>query len=364
MTPSSSVKIGVIGCGKVSQARHLPCLQSLPESQVVALADIDAHCLKSVGDRFAIVTRYHDYQDLLQDSALDVAAICLPVSSHVPAALMALQAGKHVFIEKPLCLCQEEAHALIEAAAKSGKKVMLGFNLRWHRHMRSARKIIQQGSLGPIRLVRFLFTTGIRHQQEVPEWRKRRRLGGGVLIENAVHCFDLLRFLFACEVAEIYAQGRSDEWDDETACISCRLENGILAAAQFSESTSDCKELEILGQNGGLRISFHRFDGFQLLPIGRFAGDIQTRLKTILNTMKELPKAIPTIRRGGELQASFYAEWRSFVNCIRQDQPVQCGLEDGLQALQITLAAVRSAVTGRPIAIAQAPRNLEAAISG
>jgi len=198
----------------------------------------------------------------------------------------------------------------------------------------------------------------------VPEWKKKRRQGGGVLVENAVHCFDLLRFLFACEVEDIYVQSHSASWDDETAAVTCRLGNGILAAGQLSETTSDCKDMEIYGENGSLRISLYRFDGIELLPVGRFPGDVRTRLNSIVNSLKDLPQALPHILRGGELQASFYAEWKSFADCINSGHPAQCGLQDGLQALRVSLAAVHSAVVGQPVKVSQAPRNIEAAIAG
>lgn len=364
MTIHSPIRLGLVGCGKVAQNRHLPCLKSLPDVHIAALADIDVDCLNAVADRFQVARRYNDYEALMADPTLDVVAICLPAAHHVKAASLALEAGKHVFIEKPLSLCQDEAAALIAAAAKSSQKIMVGFNLRWHRHILRAREILQSGSLGPIKLVRFLFTTGIGHSIHVPEWKKRRRLGGGVLIENAVHCFDLLRFLFACEVAEIFVQSRSSEWDDETATVNCKLENGILAAVQLSETTADCKEMEIYGDNGRIHISLYRFDGIELLPAGQFPGDVRTRLKGLLNSLKDLSRAIPNILQGGELQSSFYAQWTSFIDCIKYDHPVPCDLQDGLRALQVSLAAVRSALGNQPVAVYQAPRNIEAAISG
>ena len=107
------MKIGLIGCGKVALTRHLPSLQSLSNIEVAAVADVDPACLNGVADRFHIAHRYLDYKDLLNDSMLEAVAICVPASLHVEVALSALQAGKHVFIEKPLSLCLKEANTLI-----------------------------------------------------------------------------------------------------------------------------------------------------------------------------------------------------------------------------------------------------------
>ncbi|MGA7878672.1 MAG: Gfo/Idh/MocA family oxidoreductase, partial [Desulfoferrobacter sp.] len=152
------------------------------------------------------------------------------------------------------------------------------------------------------------------------------------------------------------------EWDDETASITCRMDNGAIAVVEVSECTNDRKELEIYGQTGFLRVSFYRFDGLEFLPASRFPGDYQTRLSSIARSIRELPKAALLMRRGGGLMASFRAEWQSFIKSIKYNRPVECTLEDGLRASQVTLAALQSTISGKSVKVSQAPQNLSARV--
>src|SRR4029079_2635056 len=212
--------MGMIGCGSVARERHLPALRSLPDVQVVAVADCDSNRIDQVGDQFQIPSRSTDYRSLLENPAIDAVAVCVPVQLHVEVALASLEAGKHVFVEKPLSLALAEIDRLIEAAARSSKKVIVGFNLRRHRLLREAREIIRSGRLGRLELIRSTLTS---NHVKVPEWRAKRESGGGALIEMAVHHFDLWRFLLGTEVAEVFTFSRSSEWEDETATVSARM---------------------------------------------------------------------------------------------------------------------------------------------
>jgi len=353
---SRLVKLGLIGCGNVAESRHLPALQSLQDAEVVAAADINPDRLKQVTDRFHIERRYPDFRALLDDPAIEAVAVCVPAQSHVEVALAVLDAGKHLFIEKPLALSLDESDRLIERAAQSPYKVMVGFNMRWHRLVRQAREIVQRGALGPVKLLRSVITSRFRENE--PEWTKRRKLGGGVLIELAVHSFDLWSFLLQSEVQEVFAMSRSGRWDDETATVTARMANGVLTSAVFSKGTGENSEMEIYGQNGRLHISSYRFDGLEFLPSSSFPGSVRTRLGRMAHTLKELPQAASAIRQGGYFVASYQAEWRHFIDAIQQDTPVESTLEDGRRALQVVLAAVESASLGQPVKVAQASRKI------
>src|SRR5215813_5754774 len=96
-----AIQLGVIGCGGVTETRHLPALRNLPGVEVVAVADLDPDRLKRVADQFSIRRRYSNFSPLLDDPAIEVVAVCVPAQFHVEVALAALEAGKHLFIEKP-----------------------------------------------------------------------------------------------------------------------------------------------------------------------------------------------------------------------------------------------------------------------
>jgi predicted dehydrogenase len=101
---SKSVKLGLIGCGNVAENRHLPALQSLQDAEVIAVADTNADRLKRVADKFHVEKRYADFRAPLSDPAVEAATVCVLAQFHVEVALAALDAGRHLFIEKPMAL--------------------------------------------------------------------------------------------------------------------------------------------------------------------------------------------------------------------------------------------------------------------
>ena len=351
---STSVKLGVIGCGRATETLHLPALERLADAEVVAVADIDPNRLQRVADRFRITHRHGDFQTLLKNPTVEAVAVCVPPQFHVEVALAALDAGKHLLIEKPLALNLEECDRLIERAKQVKSKATVGFNLRWHRLVLQAREIIQRGTLGPIELVRTVLTSGIRQRQSIPEWRNRRLSGGGVLFELGAHHFDLWRFLLQSEVEEIFAITRSEQADDESATVTARMANGVLVTSIFSERTTDNNEVEIYGQAGRLHASCYRFDSLECVSSSTLPGDVWTRLRKIGHTLKELPQGALRMRQGGDFIASYRAEWRHFIDCIQQDTPTESTLEDGRRALQVALAAVESASLRKAVRVTRA----------
>lgn len=359
MTNSSAVvKLGLIGAGRVARTRHLPVLASIPDVEVIAVADHNPPHLKDVANRFNIKHRYLDFIELLENPAIEAVAVCVPAEFHVEVALAALDAGKHLFIEKPLALRADECDRLIERAGQSPRKAMVGFNMRWHRLVRQAREIIEQQRLGPLELIRTAFTSPIRSRQNVPEWRKRRELGGGALVEMAVHQFDMWRFLLQSEVEEVAVMSRSDQWDDNTATMTARMANGLLVSSLVSQSTSDSNEVEVYGKAGRLKLSCYRLYGLEFFSASSHQKDSRIPLPRLVRMLKELPQALSVAHQGGPYLTAFRAEWRHFIDCIKHDMPVESTLEDGRRALQVVLAAVASASLGQPVKVNHAPRKI------
>src|SRR5262249_30581517 len=300
-----ALDVAVIGCGHGAENLHWPGLTSLPGLRVVALADVDAERLRRVGDRFSVHRRYHDYETLLRDAEVDAVAVCAPPGAHADITLAVLDAGKHVLVEKPLCLDLDGADRLVERARRASVIAMVGFNLRYHRHVRAAREAMGQGRVGQVELMRTVWSSQVRQQAGLPEWRRRRGLGGGVLNEMAVHHLDLWRFVLGSEVDEIFASSRSETSDDQTAMLSGRLRNGALALSGFSQRAAEAHEIEIYGRQGRLLASPYRFDGFELGPATTFPGDVKSRVRGVLRSVRALPAMISSAREGGSFLQSY-----------------------------------------------------------
>lgn len=128
----SKLRIGIVGCGEVTQVIHLPTLAQLPGLfEVTALCDISDRVLKSVADLTAPVATYERYEDLVADSNVDVVLVANPNAYHAPVAIAALERGKHVVIEKPMAMTHSEIDDLLKAEKSSGKMVQVGYMRRY-----------------------------------------------------------------------------------------------------------------------------------------------------------------------------------------------------------------------------------------
>jgi len=347
-----TLKLGIIGCGRVAEERHFPALRHLPDVEVVAVSDTDENRMKRLADPMGVEHRWGDYRALLEAADVEAVGILTPTATHAEIGLAAFEAGKHVLIEKPLALDPEACDRLIEAGARSSRTVTVGFNLRWHRLVQRARTFIRTGALGRIEAIRSVFTHH-RRGEDAQEWHRKPELGGGVSFNEAVHHFDLWRYLLESDVEEVFSFSRpSAGYEDGTNVTTASLANGALATGVFSLTTSADNEIEIYGEAGRLCLSFYKFDGFEFFSHSTYPGDVKDRLKKAAAALGELPQAIPAMRRGGDFGTTFYGLWRHFVDCIYQDERSECTLEDGKQAVRIALAARESVSSGQAVQIA------------
>lgn len=346
---NGKVKLGIIGCGWATANLHLPALRRIPQYEIVALADVDIGRAEDLGGRLGVRYRLAEALALIEHPDVDAVAVCVPPGEHASLATAAIDAGKHVFIEKPLTLTVDQADRLVDRAKRTDTKILVGFNLRWHRLVRQAKAMLDSHELGPLALVRTVFTTALCHDERLVAWRRDRSCGGGVIQDLAVHHFDLWRFLLSTEVQEISVSARSERWEDEAAIISARMANGILISSVFASGTSETHELECYGQHGRLRVSCYRYDGLQssFNEQRGVAGIIREAAARAI----ALPAAIARIRYGGEIFASYDAQWRHFLECIATDGKVACTVEDGRRAVELAVAAMESSLTGQSVSL-------------
>ena len=119
----SVIRVGVVGCGRVAQQRHLPIIADLPGTELVAVSDLDAETREKVAEKYSLKKVYEDYQELVASKTLDAVMIATPTQFHAEVAVAALRADKHVMIEKPLALSLDEVDQLEAAAAQSSRSV-------------------------------------------------------------------------------------------------------------------------------------------------------------------------------------------------------------------------------------------------
>lgn len=150
----SQLRVGLVGCGEVTQIMHLPSLYQLNDQfQVTALCDVSATVLETVGDAWQVAYRCQDYHDLIEQPDVDAVLIANPNAYHAEVALAAIAAGQHVLVEKPMCMTLREADAIIAAAQQQPQVVVqVGYMRRYAPAFVTACRLIPE--LGPIRLAR------------------------------------------------------------------------------------------------------------------------------------------------------------------------------------------------------------------
>ncbi len=344
MEKGKIIRLGIVGCGDVTELCHLTALRNVSGVKVTGLADVNSKNLDRVARKFGIDGRYSSHQDLL-GSDIAAVAVCTPPPFHVEVALSALKANKHVFIEKPLALNLSDCDLLLDRAAdKPQLKVMVGFNLRWHRLVRAAKVIIENGELGEIKLVRTVFTSGVNLTKTPTHWRNHTEAGGGALLDLGSHHFDLLHFLFETEAVQDVFASSSPRGD--TASVTINMD-GIQVASSFSTGTGANHTIEVYGTEGWLKVFCYRTDGLEQFKTRASP----SRLRDAVNKIGTVPQTLQNFRLGGDYAQSYADQWRHFRNAIAVGGPVACTLLDGRRALEIALAASESIVSGSVVVL-------------
>ena len=357
---SETLRIGLIGCGEVCEHKHLPALRGIEGARVTAVADVNERQARHVAERYGIEHVFADARSLIDSGVADVIGALVPPAAHLEVAAMAVEAGRHVLVEKPLALAMEQADELVELESGHDVRILMGFHMRWHRLIRRAREYVQSGALGLIESIHTTWNSP-RSDVGIPDWKRRRADGGGSIVEIGVHLFDLWRYLLGTEVEEVFAVSRHGSRDDESAVVAAVLANGALASARLSERTAHDMQVEICGTEGRVRVAGQRFDGFETYAQQETDGALQTRLRAMKRFFRELPRGIAHQRSLGDYGNSYRGAWDHLLEAVRARRRPECTMEDGRAALRVALAAAASATEGRPVRVAAAPSRLAAA---
>ena len=186
------VRIGMIGGGSIA-ALHLASYDRNPRAELVAVADVNADRARAVADHWGAPRAYADAAELLADPDIDAVSICTWNNTHGPLAVAAIQAGKHVLVEKPISRTYREAVAVQEAAEASDRVVQVGFVRRHSGNCRVLKSFVDAGELGEVYYAK---ASAIRRVGNPGGWFADRAIaGGGPLIDVGVHVIDLAWYL-------------------------------------------------------------------------------------------------------------------------------------------------------------------------
>lgn len=251
---SERLRLGIVGTGAVAQLVHLPICANRNDVDVVAVADTDVEKARALADRFE-VPRVLPTDRLLEDDEVDALVICTPNHLHEAEAMAALQAGKHVLVERPLALTAEGCERVVEAARSAGRTLEVGMSHRFRPDVSALRSFVAGGELGEIHAGRVAWMN--RH---VPlrrtTWRQRpEEAGGGALMDLGVQALDLLFWIMGgprIERVSAVVTGTGDGIEDG-ASVLMRSADGAALTLEVSWSyfaAEDTHYTRILGTEG------------------------------------------------------------------------------------------------------------------
>ena len=340
---AGALRVGVIGAGAITIAYHLPSLASIPAARVVAVAD-PAPAARERARRMTDAAMHADADELLSRGDLDAVVIAASSHLHADLATAAARSGLHAYLEKPVAIDAAGADRVRRAVDEAGTIAVVGFNRRMHPLYRQARQLIARGRIGRLVCVQSIFSEPTA-LATMPDWKRHRDSGGGVLLDLASHHIDQIRWLADDEIARVSARCTSDLSEQDGAWLHLDLAGGATAQGAFSFRGAYADHVELYGERGTLRVDRHRSSLVMTLPrrvgYGRRIGrPLPTRELVSWRARRPIRRAEP----------SYAAAMAAFVAQARGGPAEAASLDDGLRSLAVVLAAEESAGLGRPVA--------------
>ncbi|HTP80327.1 MAG TPA: Gfo/Idh/MocA family oxidoreductase [Bacteroidota bacterium] len=319
-TPESTLRFGLIGCGRISQV-HLQCLSKDPQAKLVAVADVDAKATASTAEAFG-VKGFQDAQKMVTEMNLDAVIICSPPNSHHALSDLALNSGVHVLCEKPLSLSVAEAETTIGVAKQKQRVLMMASKFRYVQDIIRAKNIMESGILGEVILVENEFCSRVDMKNR---WNAKYDVaGGGVLIDNGSHSVDIIRYLVGPirDLQAIHGKKWQQLEVEDTCQLFVRCADGTMASIDLSWSIH--KEnpffIHVYGTAGTLEIGWKN---------GRYR---QSEKLDWVN-----------FGSGYDKFQAVGSQLRNFIQTIRGEDRPLITPEDAIESVRVVQSAYRSA---------------------
>lgn len=216
---ANAIRIGIIGVGQIGKS-HLSNYANVPGAELVAAADVNAAELKAVAAQFKIPHTHADFRELLKRGDIDAVDVCLHNNLHAPVTLAALEAGKHVYCEKPMAGAYVDAKAMLDAARRCGRQLSIQLSTLFSKETKAARKLIDDGRLGHLYHAR---STGFRRRGRpfvdgygTASFVKKEVASGGALYDMGVyHIAQMLYLLSQPQVERVSGKVYQETGMDE-----------------------------------------------------------------------------------------------------------------------------------------------------
>lgn len=345
---SKKLQVGIIGTGGIARNCHMPAWSRHPDCEIIAVCDANEQALNTAAEQFGVKYKFTDFKKMLIMAEIDVVDICTPNYLHAEPAILALNSGKHVMVEKPMAMNAVEGEAMCQAAQKAGKKLMVAQNCRFGSEAQTLKRFIDAGEMGEVYYAR---VQALR-RRGIPGWgvfTQKDKQGGGPLIDIGVHALDLTLWLMGhpkptAASGLCYTKfgtrpglvGLFGKWDhtnytvEDFATGLIRFDNGaslVIESSFAANIEKDVFNTALFGTEGGCEWN----------PIKIFKEEHQTLLDVT-------PVFLPKVN-------THEAEVHQFADSILNDTPTPVPGEQGLMVMKILDAIYKSAEEGKEVAI-------------
>lgn len=331
--------IGIIGVGSISSA-HINAYLNHPEVTIIALCDINQQRLEEKGEAYQVKHLYTNYLELLANPSIDAVSICTWNNTHAEITIAALEAGKHVLVEKPLSMNVEEAIAVENVANQSDKIVQVGFVRRHGVNAQVLKSFIDQGQLGQIYYAK---ATCLRRLGNPGGWfSEHTKSGGGPLIDLGVHMIDLCWYLMS-KPNPVSVVGKTYHKLGNRS----NIENlSYYKAADYDPNHNNVEDLAsafIKFDNGAslfVDVSFTlhlKQDELSIKLFGDQGGaELEPRLNIITEKHDTILNIEPQIDHSSfHFPTAFYKEIAHFVECCQTGRKTITPVADGVMIMRI-----------------------------
>lgn len=346
------LKIGIIGCGKITEVRHAPEYAENPNCQLVAFFDVVPERAKALAEQYGGVA--YDSIEALLAADVDAVSVCVANAYHAQTSIQALKAGKHVLCEKPMATTPEDCEAMVAAAKAAGKFLMIGQNQRLAKAHVKAREIIESGEMGKVITFETHFAhpgpegwTGVRDS-----WFFDKKVASfGVMADLGVHKTDLIHYLTGKKIVrtsavlatldKTFSDGRPITVDDNAYAIYT-MEDGVVGTMHVSWTNygNENNSTKMYMEGGVLRMYD---DPKYSLIVEKRDGEVIPYELDLLTSNKEQTT-------GGRTSTGVID---AFVESIITNTPPAISGESAMHAMKVVFANEQSAQLGKAVDVQQ-----------
>lgn len=334
------LKIGIIGAGRIGKVHLESISYHVKNATVTAMADpfMNEETEKLIRS-YGVSKVTKDYKDILNDKDIDAVLVCSSTDTHAAISIEAINAGKHVFCEKPVDHSIEKIQAVADALKEHPDiKFQVGFNRRFDHNFAAIRKAYDDGKIGEAHILK------ITSRDPEPPNPAYIKVSGGIFLDMTIHDFDMACFLTDSDVEELYVNSAvlvdpaiGEQGDVDTAIITMKMANGALAVIDNSRKAAYGydQRAELFGSKGMVATSN------------------DTVSSAVISNADGVTGEKPLFFFLERYIGSFSEEMRQFTEAVINDTEVPVGIHAGLQSVKIGLAAKKSVEEHRPVKISE-----------